>query len=546
MNSANTMTSYGVDTREDASLQGNEKQAAATSSHDFEDISNPRPFGTVGEATIASHPLTSRDAEVLAPVVALRDSTRRILENGIKQALFGKTDGINFMSRIRVRAELQKMTLVKARKIWQTIANEMATNCFDTNGNVDVEKLKNLQELLKDAETFRKEPFCLIPHAELVRSQMYAVCDNLILNKNDARDLLNSAKNIVVGQYGQSILKATSDPALGAAVAILASMFAPNRQSAMPTCTINSTINAETRNHPERLIKMYIQMLSKDQITFPSGYAVQQQEVDKGFITVDLKSGGKGRDRVFKDIRSGNPDKIAEQKRGWSNAGIEYTEPTNGEENYTLRLPVRNMNDVLYAYFLQASNFGNKDIKNDGHFGTALVYAGYEDARAISLQIPVDGSNFLDGIAKLKEQAKAQQKLGHYYMRVGTSTSNSGHAENIDIAALLALDPKNMEIGNAYPIGDRNWGNWDTSQDIPRLAVRKMDGTPPTFEFGTLTGSTFDKEEMLKVSVYATDVEKRDARFWRQLSLAQFWRQLSLARCWRQLSLAQFWKKFRL
>jgi hypothetical protein len=433
---------------------------------------------------------------------AKSENLRQVLERGICKAFFGKTDGIDSMSWDNVRTRLTNMTLVEARRIWQTIANEMATNCFDDKGNVDVEKLKILKELLKDAENFKSVPFCYIPHVEFVRSHMHTVCECLILNKNGARDLLNSAKNIVVGKYGQSILKATSDPVLGAAVAILASLYVPNRQSGMPTCTINSTINAETRNHPERPIKMYIQMLSKDQITFPSGYAVSLQPIVDGCITVDLKNGGAGKDAVFEDIVSGDPVKIANRKQRWHNAGIEY----NPAENYKLRLSVHNMNDILYAHLLQASNFGNKNIKNDGHFGTALVYAGYEDARAISLQIPVDGSNFLDGMAKLKEQAEAQQKLEHCYMRVGTKSSNSAHAENIDIAALLALDPDSMKPGNAYPIGDRNWKSEDMSQDIPRLAIRKVKGTPPTFEFGTLRGSRFEKTDMRSFEIYRTNI----------------------------------------
>ncbi|MDR1528551.1 MAG: hypothetical protein LBS22_03140 [Puniceicoccales bacterium] len=99
-------------------------------------------------------------------------------------------------------------------------------------------------------------------------------------------------------------------------------------------------------------------------------------------------------------------------------------------------------------------------------------------------KIQVAGSNFLDGMAKLKEQAEAQQRLGHHYMRVSTISSDDGHAENIDIDALLALDLSRMEPG-AYTIGDRNYRGDDMSQDVPRLAVRKVNDTPSTYEFGT-------------------------------------------------------------
>ncbi|MDR0693384.1 MAG: hypothetical protein LBF49_02310 [Puniceicoccales bacterium] len=59
----------------------------------------------------------------------------------------------------------------------------------------------------------------------------------------------------------------------------------------------------------------------------------------------------------------------------------------------------------------------------------------------------------------------------------GTSF-RSAHVENINIDALLALDPNNMEIDKAYAIGNRNWAAWDMLQDIPRLAVRKLEGPP--------------------------------------------------------------------
>jgi hypothetical protein len=441
---------------------------------------------------------------------------RRALRSGICEAFFGKTDGVSGEGTSSIPYKLQKMTLSEAREIWQTIANEMATNCFDAKGNVDVEKLKILKEFLGDAEFFKTEPFCFIPHTELMRSQMYVVCDHLISNKNGARDLLNSAAKISVGQYGQTILDTISQgrqPLLSPAEAMLASLFAPHRQSGMPTCTINSTINAEIRNHPERLIKMYTQMLSKDQFTFPSGYAVQQQKVDNGFITVDLKNGGKGRDKVFEDIRSGNFAKIVARKTQWQEEGIEYTGSSNREEKYKLRLSVHNMNDILYAHFLRASNFGNRNIKHNSYYGTTLVYAGHKNARALSLQIRVDGSNFLSGMAKLKQQAKAQQQLGHCYMRVGTKLSDGGHAENIDIPALLALDTDAMEPGKAYPICDRNWkGNM--SQDAPRLAVIKVDGTPSTYGFVTIrNGSILKKDDISRFSIYTTKTKKR--RTWR-------------------------------
>ncbi|MDR1528302.1 MAG: hypothetical protein LBS22_01815 [Puniceicoccales bacterium] len=122
----------------------------------------------------------------------------------------------------------------------------------------------------------------------------------------------------------------------------------------------------------------------------------------------------------------------------------------------------------------------------------------------------MDDTNFLEGIAELKEQAAAQRRLGYRYMRVKTEGNGSNignHAENIDIDALLALNPDTMEFGKAYPIGDRNY-TWYMHQDIPRLAVRKVDGTPPTYEFGTLRGSQFEETATTAIWVYSTEIKK--------------------------------------
>jgi hypothetical protein len=54
-------------------------------------------------------------------------------------------------------------------------------------------------------------------------------------------------------------------------------------------------------------------------------------------------------------------------------------------------------------------------------------------------------------VAKLQAQSEAQWRLGHNYMRVDTKNPEGSHAENVDIHAILALDPNNMELGMAYP-----------------------------------------------------------------------------------------------
>ncbi|MDR1528613.1 MAG: hypothetical protein LBS22_03455 [Puniceicoccales bacterium] len=450
-------------------------------------------------------------------------SPHQILEEGVRKAFGGETDDVKLWHGLRT------MPLREARGIWQTIANEVAVDCSDATGHVDVKRLEAWMEFLGNAATFRGEPYRFIPHAELVRSQMHRVCECLLTNRNDARDLLDAAVNIAVGEHGQSILATMSNgrkPPLRPAEAILTSLFAPHRQWGLPTCTINSTINAEIRNHPERLIKMYAQMLSSDQFTFPSGYTVRQQPIVDGFITVDLTNGGKGRDKIFEDIASGDPAKIARLIAAWQQEGIKYAESTDEAEKYKFEMPVHNLTDLLFVHFCQASNFGNMEIDDDSAYGTMLIYAGHRGHTEIYPSIiRVDGSNFLAGMAKLQGGAEAQLGLGHRYMRVGTRSSDEDHVENIDIAALLAYDPNNMETGKAYPIGDCNWGGHGMPWDIPRLAVRKVegteDGTPPTHEFGTLWyGSQFEKKNISEFRICAIDIMERDAEYWDNLDLS--------------------------
>ncbi|MDR1890663.1 MAG: hypothetical protein LBQ23_00555, partial [Puniceicoccales bacterium] len=272
-------------------------------------------------------------------------------ERGITEAFLGETSNVDDRSWEAIRSQLGSLTLAKARGIWQTIANEIAASCFSENGEIDGEKLKGLMAFLGHKEIFKKPPYCFIPNVELMRSQMYMVCERLLnkeslLNKkSEALDLLNAANGITVGTHGQAILKAMKLPeGSKPAVAILSSLFTPHRQKYLPTCTINSLINAEIRNHPERLIEMYRQMLGSDQFTLPSGYAIRQKKIRRGFITVDLTNGGDGKNLVFRAITSGDTDKVKKRKERWLKEGITYPESGNPEDKYKLRLPVHNMN----------------------------------------------------------------------------------------------------------------------------------------------------------------------------------------------------------
>jgi hypothetical protein len=201
-------------------------------------------------------------------------------EREITKAFFGEISGVDGKSWEAIRSQLGNLTPAKARGIWQTIAKEVAASDFDASGEVDINKLKGLMAFLGNEENFKNPPYRFIPNTELMRSQMYTVCESLLKNKKQALDLLNAAKGIRLGQHGRTTLATMSNgKELTPAVAILSSMFTPHRQRYFPTCTIDSLINAEIRNHPERLIKIYKQMLEGDQFTLPSGYAIQEQEI---------------------------------------------------------------------------------------------------------------------------------------------------------------------------------------------------------------------------------------------------------------------------
>ncbi|MDR1528301.1 MAG: hypothetical protein LBS22_01800, partial [Puniceicoccales bacterium] len=297
MNGTSVVTNCGIAPRREVLVPGDEESSAAASLHGLRNSLNPWPLRTEEGTIVQPHLIPLRDVEIPAPMV-ITVNPRQVLKDGVRRAFFGRTDSIDDALWNGVRARLRNMTLGEARGIWQTIANEVAVDCFGEDGEIDVVKLRRWMEFLGDAENFRTEPYRFIPHAELMRSQMHRVCECLWTNKNGSRDRLDAANGIPVGEHGQSILATMSngrEPPLRPAEVIVASLFTPHRQEALPTCAICSLINAEIRNHPERLIKMYTQMLSSDQFTFPSGYAVRQQPIVDGFITIDLANGGKGR-----------------------------------------------------------------------------------------------------------------------------------------------------------------------------------------------------------------------------------------------------------
>ncbi|MDR2603021.1 MAG: hypothetical protein LBC11_00460 [Puniceicoccales bacterium] len=438
-----------------------------------------------------------------------------VLQTAISEA-FGKPLEI-------VRQEQRFLKPREVRKIWQTIANKIAPDCFD-GGKVAVEKLEIWQDLLGSGEIFKGEPYSFIPHVELMRSQMHRVCECLIANKNGVRDQLDAAKDITIitGSNGEAILLYTM-PLGNPAVAMLASYFTPPRQGDLPACTIYSWFNAVIWNYPEQLISIYRQMFEAPQFVLPSGYAILQRPMHDSSITVDLKNGGsEEKGAIFGYIDSNDPHKIQNQKDLWNSEGIGYDESTNPEGKYRLTLPIYNMNDVLFANILEESSFGNKRISSESTHGTALLLAGHQNfSDTFKFQFDANELSRLAIIEKLKEQAEGQKRLGNHYMHIGIQLPKDGHALNIDIDALLAIDPNTMEPGMAYPIGDSNYYGKDPSQDIPRLAIRRRiirdRSTLSIYEFGTLENGVFKNDQIKSFMVYNTGIEHRDAEFWKKI-----------------------------
>ncbi|MDR0693075.1 MAG: hypothetical protein LBF49_00675 [Puniceicoccales bacterium] len=533
MDKINTTTNHETDIWEKMSLLKDKEQADRTGLH----TSGDNPISRPEDRTLPLHSLSLRNTEapvlevVPAPVVAPRADPQQILAGAIVRAFFGRTDGIDGGAWAGVRTRLETMLFSEVRRIWQTIANEVAADCFDEDGKVDVERLKTWMEFFGDAENLEKEPFCLIPHAKLMCTQMQRVCECLFRNQNKARDRLDAANGITVGSYGRSLLDAMAESPLDPAVAILASLFTPHRQLGLPTCTMDSLITKEIMDHLERLILTYTQTLRDDQIIFPSGCAVKQLPIADGHIAVDLIKGGDEKNKVFGDVMGDNLFKKNHRLKVWDGEGIKY----NSAEKYKLEIPVHNMNDVLFTHLLQVSRFGNWQMNAD----VTLAYAGLDGLNEIySKVICISPSNFPEKIEVLKAQAKIQEELGYQYMRVGTMAKldpevvpgepkRLDHSEIVKIEDLIALDLSTLKVGEAYPIGDRNWESDDRSEDIPRLAVRK--GGDAIYEIGTLE-STRDKTSKkfkpfdpyysthlggtTSILVYNTNVKFHDAKYW--------------------------------
>jgi hypothetical protein len=416
----------------------------------------------------------------------------------------------------------------------QRIAAEMASECFDASGKIDLGKARELRNRIKPPAVLPGE-FSTIPGASLMLSQVSCVLDNLIDHAQEAgslREIIDRANKLSPGDHGRQILDIMGDnlkSPVKPGEAILISLFSLHRQKGLPSCAINSIINAELRNHPERIAKILEQILAGPTFNFPGGRLAHQEKIiredGRCYIPASLVFGNKReRGKIF----------AQENLHNYLSSGIERdSNSTDG-----LLIPVKDLNDVFFANFFQNSGFGHNiskfgfiPLSSEGawQFGTMFVYYGIDNANnvnnpiniynAINIifgnrhpiysdqKISVAGADFEAGMERLKGAAEEQKVRGMHYMRVVTKSTKGNHAENIDIDALLKLDLDALKVGKPHIIGDRNWVN---EEDHPKFLaiVKTIDPSTntPAYSFQTVysedPGDPMEEANISRFNIY--------------------------------------------
>ncbi|MDR2720803.1 MAG: hypothetical protein LBB15_00750 [Puniceicoccales bacterium] len=299
--------------------------------------------------------------------------------------------------------------------------------------------------------------------------------------------------------------------------AALAALFSPFRQCETSTCVIHAAINAEGRNHPERLVTMLGQVLSEGKCNTPSGYLMRVPPTEgNGYITID-QSGTCKRNLLYICRKDGQQVTDDEQIRAWKEAGIQFdkTKPD------LLHLPVHNLHDVLLVSIVQAILNNPNNIASSRDFGVLYLYTGYTGDKSSASEPHLDSVNAgtcedeankstasaferdFNLLHLLQRQAETQKQNGMRYMPIVThSVTHGGHMGNIDIEALLALNLGKMNNGDVYPIGDRNWMK---GVNVRLLAVKKENDT---YKFVTVSQdargkivNTGDDEHICEIEV---------------------------------------------
>jgi hypothetical protein len=255
------------------------------------------------------------------------------------------------------------------------------------------------------------------------------------------------------------------------------------------------------------MAKMYVQIMTQDWFSMPSGFNVGTGRMENDCIAVNLVGGGCGRDDVF-DSKNFSPTE-------WKKCGIEY----DPSKKFGLKICVKNLNDVFFAEFFQ-SNFGNASQSWRIDYGTVYTYAGICSRRRACPMTSVGELGVRGTFKWLQNKAREFRSGGISYMRISSRerchyTDQTGnvlvmerlHAENIDVEMLLAVDIDGMSPGEIYPFGDRNWIRDSGTNCLPRLAVAmEHGGSALVPRFGMLTGVTFVGMDLISVGIFSHDV----------------------------------------
>ncbi|MDR3144026.1 MAG: hypothetical protein LBT64_00805 [Puniceicoccales bacterium] len=393
---------------------------------------------------------------------------------------------------------------------WNRLARSVAAYCFGSDGKIDGRAVANLRAHIDHVvkNSYDESPFDEFPDIKFVCSQMLPVFDALLRSDCALIKILQSANAMKVGEYGLDILKIMG--AKSAGIAILHSLICPHRQRNIPTCTIDSIVIAELRNSILFIAKMYVQIMTQNWFSMPSGFSVHLGKIENGYVVVDLEYGGRGRNIVFSEIFM-DTLKIS---------GIEC----DPQRKFSLKILVKNLNDIFFAKFFQ-SNFGNSRESMLPKLGTMHTYAGLDEKQCILTKINVHLIGLRGTLDELQKQAKIFSEREILYMHIGTSWKYttekefSLHACNMDTGALLQLNFNAMEPDEVYHIGDCNWMgncNWigDKKQLIggdllytPHLSIKKlsrMGNAVPIF--GVAYGQTFNEIILAYIEINSSDV----------------------------------------
>ncbi|MDR0595514.1 MAG: hypothetical protein LBF94_02350 [Puniceicoccales bacterium] len=396
---------------------------------------------------------------------------------------------------------------LRSRRVGQAIAISMASFCFDELGKINPERVAVLKLALEDKGSFFYQPPCsTVPGIKLTRIQAARVLGN-----GELFSVLNDASDLESNDYGRQVLSLMSpggQPPLKLNMAVLASLLSPHRQTGLPTCTIHSIINADIHNNPAIPARMMIQGLTTGVTNTPSGYILHFPPIKDGCVAVDLSRGPESEAKKILDQNKVDVQAACGIMRDKGNGKVLLLRPFDA-------------NDVLFAAYFQASLFGNKGLKghDDSDRGTMLMRHGIENLTEAPMLTSDSSRSIEAAMEKMKSEAEQRRAAGKScnYMRIATANSAGGHAENIDVDALLKLDPSKLKKDKPYIIGDRNWGTRGFPMHLAMVKISDPGVKPPTYRFATVlpNGKRYNWADIKTIAIYATGVKQQGSRPWR-------------------------------